>query len=101
MRIFALAVPALLLAGATAAQDAVRSNPLDPLAKVPSLEFRSAFEDYRPFVEGKRRDWREANDEVRAAGGHAGQRPGQGTGEQSSKPRPGNPESSGHQDHHK
>ncbi len=101
MRIIVLAVPAFLFAGAAAAQDAVRTNPLDPQAKVPPVEFRSALEGYRPFVEQERRDWREANEEVGAAGGHAGHRPGQGTDEQGSKPPLGKPESSDHQDHHK
>ena len=94
------AVPAFLFAGAAAAQDAVRTNPLDPQAKVPPVEFRSAFEGYRPFAERERRDWREANEQVGAAGGHAG-RPGQGAGEQTSKPQPGKPESPSPGDHHK
>ena len=101
MRIIVFAVPALLFAGAAVAQDAGRTNPLDPQANVPLMEFRSAFEGYRAFVEPERRDWREANKEVGAAGGHAGHRPGQGTGEQSSKPQPGKPESSDHREHHK
>lgn len=101
MRIIVFALPAFLLAGAAPAQDAVRTNPLDPRAKVAPVEFRSAFEGYRPFVEQERRDWREANEEVGAAGGHAGLQPGQGAGEQSSKPQPGKAASTGHQDHHK
>jgi hypothetical protein len=100
MRIIVFAVPALLFAGSAAAQDAGRTNPLDPQAKVPPVEFRSAFEGFRPFVEQERRDWREANEEVGAAGGHAGLRR-QGTAEQSSKPQPGKAQRSGHQDHHK
>ncbi len=75
MRIIVFAVPALLFAGNAAAQDAGRTNPLDPQANVPPVEFRSAFEGYRAFVEPERRDWREANKEVGAAGGHAGHRP--------------------------
>lgn len=101
MRISFIAVPALLFAGAAAAQGAVRTSPLDPHAKVPPVEFRSAFEGYRPFVEQEQRDWREANEEVGAAGGHAGHRPAQGAGEQTSKPQPGKPERSEHQEHHK
>ena len=95
MRAIFIAVPALLLAGTAAAQSAGRENPLDPRAKAPPVEFRSAFEGYRPFAEQEMRDWRGANDEVGAAGGHAGHRPGQGAGQQTSKPQPGNPESSG------
>jgi len=112
MRIIVFAVPAFLFAGPAASQDAVRPNPLDPQAKVPAVEFRSAFEGYRPFVEQERRDWREANEEVGAAGGYVGHRPGQGAGAQTPKPQPGKPESSGgaaekpqgapsHVDHHK
>ena len=96
MRIIVFAVPALLFAGAAAAQDAGRTNPLDPQAKAPPVEFRSAFDGYRPFVEQERRDWREANEEVGAAGGHAGHRPGQGAGAVE-KPQ-GEPS---HGDHHK
>lgn len=100
MRIIVFAVPALLFAGAAVAQDAGRTNPLDPQAKVPPVEFRSAFESYRPFIEQERRSWREANEEVGAAGGHAGHRPGQGAGGQTSKPQAAKPDPS-HQDHHK
>ena len=96
MRIIVFAVPALLLAGAAVAQEAVRANPLDPRAKVPPVEFRSAFEGYRPFVEHERRDWREANEEVGAAGGHAGHLHGEGAATVG-KPQ-GEPS---HGDHHK
>jgi hypothetical protein len=91
MRIFFLAVPALLLAGAAVAQDG-RPSPAEPQAKVPPVGFRSALEAYRPFDDQNLADWRKANDEVGAAGGHAGHRPGQGAGRQASKPQPGKPE---------
>ena len=100
MRTFLLVVPAVLLAGAAAALEG-RPNPLDPQAKAPQVQFRSAFEGYRPYTEQDLADWRKANEEVGAAGGHAGQRPGQGPGQPASKPQPGKPESSGHGDHHK
>jgi hypothetical protein len=93
MRIIVFAVPALLFAGAAVAQDAGRTHALDPRAKVLPVEFRSAFEGYRPFVEQERRDWREANEEVGAVGGHAGLKPGQGAGERDSK--------QSHRNHHK
>jgi hypothetical protein len=97
MRFVFLIVPALLLAGlALAEQD--RRSPLDPKAKVPAVEYNSAFEGYRPFTEQHLANWRRSNDEVGAAGGHAGQRPSQGPGEQTSKPQPGKPES-GHGAH--
>ena len=95
MRTHFVAMPALLLlAGTAVAQSDHRSNPLDPRAKVPPVEFRSAFEGYRPFADQEMRDWRKANEEVGAAGGHAGHRPGQGSGQQTSKPQPGKPETS-------
>ncbi len=70
MRIIFIAVPALLLAGCAVPQD--RATPLDPKAKAPPVEFRSAFEGYRPFADQDLADWRRANEEVGAAGGHAG-----------------------------
>ena len=91
---------ALLVAGTAAAQER-RPNPLDSQAKAPPVQFRSALEGYRPFAEQDLADWRKANEEVAAAGGHAGQRPGQGSGEQTSKPQPGKPQSAGHDGHHR
>jgi len=70
-------LPALLFAGAVSAQSAGRPNPANPQASVPPVEYRSAFEGYRPFVEEHLRDWRKSNEEVGAAGGQAGHRPGQ------------------------
>ena len=84
-----LFVPALVVAGVVAAQNAERPNPNDPKAKVPPIEYRSAFEGYRPFTDQEAADWRRANEEVGAAGGHAGHRPGQGPGRPTSKPQPG------------
>jgi hypothetical protein len=69
-------VPALLIAGLAVAQGDGRSDPRDPKAKVPPVDFRSALEGYRPYADSNLRDWRKSNDEVGAAGGHAGQRPG-------------------------
>ena len=111
MQLIIFAVPALLLAGSAVAQDGGRTNPLDPQAKVPQVEFRSAFEGYRPFADDERREWRRANEEVGAAGDHKGHGPGQAA-DQSSKTQPGKPDSSGgaaeqgqgapsHQGHHK
>jgi hypothetical protein len=84
-----LFLPVLIVAGSVAAQSAERPNPTDPKAKVPPIEYRSAFEGYRPFTDQEAGDWRRANEEVGAAGGHAGPRPGQGPGEPTSKPKPG------------
>jgi hypothetical protein len=67
-----LFLPALVVAGAAAAQGAERPNPNDGKAKAPAIEYRSAFEGFRPFAGAELRDWRAANEEVGAAGGHAG-----------------------------
>ena len=77
MRKFLAVLPAILCAGAAVAQSAGRANPLDPQAKVPPVEYRSAFEGYRPFADQDPRDWRDANE---------------GVGRQASKPAPGKPE---------
>jgi hypothetical protein len=94
MRLMLLAVPAVLFAGAAAGQND-RPDPRDPRTKAPAVEYRSALEGYRPYTEPELRDWRKSNEEVGAAGGHAGHRPGQGPGAQTSKPQPGKP----HGDH--
>ena len=101
MRTILGAVPALLFAGLAVAQGAGQPDPRDPKAKAPPVEFRSAFEGYRPHAEQDLRDWRKSNEEVGAAGGHAGHRPGQGPGQPASKPQPGKPESSGGHGGHK
>ena len=95
MRKLFIVVPAMFFAGAVAAQNSGPASPADVQAKVPPVQYRSAFEGYRPFADQELSDWRKANDEVGAAGGHAGHRPGQGAGQQTSKPQPGKPESSG------
>lgn len=90
-----------IVAGAAFGQGAPQADPKDPAAAVPRLVYRSAFEGYKRFAEEEIGGWREANDEVRAAGGHLGHRP--------SKPQPGTPESAGrpaprdggHEGHHK
>jgi hypothetical protein len=92
-------VPALLLAGVAVAQGNGRPDPRDARLKVPPVEYRSAFEGYRPYAEPELRDWRKSNEEVGAAGGHAGQRPGQGPGKEMSKPQPDNPAPQGHGGH--
>ena len=66
---FVLAVAA---AGAAVAADQRRPDPRDPKAKAPPVEYRSAFEGYRPAAEIELAPWRAVNDEARRAGGHAG-----------------------------
>jgi hypothetical protein len=70
-----LFLPALVVAGAAAAQGTERPNPNDAEAEAPAIEYRSAFEGFRPFAAAELRDWRKANEEVGAAGGHAGHQP--------------------------
>ncbi len=95
MRILHVVALALLFAGAAVAQGDGRPDPRDPRAKAPPVEFRSAFEGYRRHADPDARDWRKSNEEVGAAGGHAGHRPAQGEGAQASKPPPDKP----HGDH--
>ena len=78
MRTIFLAVPALLLAGCTAAQGDARPKAIDPATGAAVVGYRSAFQDYKAFADLELQDGRTANDEVGAAGGHAGHRPGQG-----------------------
>ena len=101
MRTLLVVAAAIVFAAPAAAQSDGRRNPTDPHAKVPATQFRSAFEGYRPFAEQEPRDWGKANEEVGAAGGHAGHKPGRGPGQQTSKPQPGKPESSGGHGGHK
>ena len=84
-----IVVPVLLLAACAASENQSRPDVMDSRAKVPAVEFRTAFEGYRPFADEEPQDWRKANEDVGAAGGHAGHRPGQGAGQQTSKPQPG------------
>jgi len=97
MRALFFAVPALIVAGAATAQGADRRDALDARASTPRIEYRSAFDGYRPFAERDLRDWRTANEEVREAGGP--HKPGRGSGQQTSKPQPGSPGASGHHGH--
>jgi len=79
--LFALAAVA---AGAAAAEG--RPDPLDPRAKAPPLEYRSVFEGYQRHVEPDIAPWREANEEVRSAGGHVGMMRRQAQEKPSAKP---------------
>ncbi len=71
--LFALAAST---AGAAAAQGPLRPDPADSAAKVPAIEYRSVFEDYRADREQRPVPWREANDEMGRLGGHVGHVPG-------------------------
>lgn len=48
---------------------------MDAQARVPAVEYRSAFENYQPYRDSPVANWRKSNEEVRAIGGHAGHLP--------------------------
>ena len=66
-----VALSCALLAPA-ASGSAAQLPVLDASAPSSVVEYRSAFEDYRPYREEARADWRSVNEEVARAGGHAG-----------------------------
>jgi len=66
---FALAA---CFAGSAVAQHQGRPDPADPGASAPAPAYESAFRGYRPYRHPDLARWREANDEVGRAGGHAG-----------------------------
>lgn len=72
MRVFLVVMPLLALAACAGGQAGTAPGARDAQAKVPPVEYRSAFEGYRAFKDEELLDWRKANDEVGAAGGHAG-----------------------------
>lgn len=63
---------AALAAGCAAAQDKAPPNPADPGTAVQATTYTSAFEGYAGFSEQDPADWRQLNEEVGRAGGHAG-----------------------------
>jgi hypothetical protein len=64
---------AALAAGTALAEERRRPDPTAPRAKVPEVEYRSAFADYRAFGEEKLAPWRESNEAVKDAEQQAGQ----------------------------
>jgi hypothetical protein len=66
-----VAMPAL------AQQPSVSADPTDAKAVSPMPQYRSAFADYRAWREPALANWRNANDEAGAAGGHMGDVRGQ------------------------
>ena len=96
MQTIVLPVLALLFAGTAAAQDAARPQPADSRAAVPEVTYQSAFEGYRPYADQEPADWRKANEEAGAGGGHAGHyraQPG-------AKPEPADPKGAAPKRHH-
>lgn len=59
-----------------ASAQAGRADPADAKASAPALHYRSAFADYKPWLDITPANWRAVNDTVRDAGakggGHAG-----------------------------
>lgn len=95
-----LFMPAIVLAGTASTQESGGADARGPGAETPPAGYRSAFEGYRPFAEPELANWRKANEEVAAAAGHAGDRPGPGEGRQSFQAQPRSPESTGaHEEH--
>jgi hypothetical protein len=79
-----------ICAGAAAAQPPAKPAPADPQARVPAVEYRSAFENYQRYAEPEVSGWREKNEEARRIGGHAGmQRQGGSTKPQAKPPAHG------------
>ena len=70
---FLIALVAVAAGGAGA--QGGRTDPAEPKVKVTPLEYRSAFEGYRPFAEEKPAPWRDANEAVKGNVGHAGHAP--------------------------
>lgn len=54
------------LAAGAAAQEPPQHDPTDPRAKVPPVEYRSAFAGYQRLAEDKLAPWRESNEAVKA-----------------------------------
>jgi len=102
-----LALAVLAASAASAQTRTAHRDPTDPQARVPAVEYRSAFENYQPYLDSPIANWRKSNEEVRAIGGHAGHlaKPG-GTGGPAGKPdaearTPAEaPKSGGHGGHH-
>ena len=72
MKLFLAVAVLAALAGPAAAQQQARPDPTNPKAPVPALKYDPAFSGYRPFREEPLARWRDTNDEVARAGGHAG-----------------------------
>ena len=63
---------ALLSSPASAQSHAASADPTQAWARVPGLQYESAFHDYVPYREQPPAAWREINDEAGRLGGHVG-----------------------------
>lgn len=77
---------ALLSSPATAQSHPASAEPTQAGARVPGLQYESAFRSYVPYREQPLEAWREVNDEVGRVGGHLGMFRGAGQGEAQSQP---------------
>jgi hypothetical protein len=96
----------LCVGGSAAAQSDVRRDPSDAQARVPAVQYRSAFTEYQPFREPEIEKWREMNDQARDLGGHRGQgaKPESGSTKPAAKPETApaqQPPAGGHGGHHR
>ena len=66
---FRLVAAAALLPATALAQKP--SDPADTKAAAPGLRYESAFTGYRSFKQERPAPWRQVNEEVKGAGGHA------------------------------
>ena len=67
-----IALAALAALSLPVAAQQSKPNPADPAAAVPLTKYESVFTGYTPHRDQGVAPWREANDEVARAGGHAG-----------------------------
>jgi hypothetical protein len=90
-----VALAALLPAAVLAQQPAQPADPADPKAAVPAMRYQSAVAGYRSFKQDKPAPWKQVNEDVKGAAGHAthGAPKSRAPGEAPSKaePRPATP----------
>ncbi|MEW6444731.1 MAG: hypothetical protein ACOZAQ_02080 [Pseudomonadota bacterium] len=66
---------ALVLITSTPTLAAPAPGPEQPDALVPTVHYRSVFDDYAPFRRAELAAWRAMNDTIRQLGGHMGHMP--------------------------
>ena len=71
LRAAAIAVCGVLFSSAGLAQKTVRSDPLDPKARVAPVQYKSSFEGYKRFAEEPLASWKATNELVHKLGGWA------------------------------
>jgi hypothetical protein len=80
-------VLAVSLIGIAGAQSGDRPDPADPSVPGAVFRYESAFEGYQDVQDRKLTPWKDANEEMRRLGGHAGHaRPGASTDGAERKP---------------